>query len=460
MTRIVRRALAAGAVPALAALAGLSPAALLPAAATAAVAAPVAPPGPGDYEQSARCIADLPALEPVTDGVSAPQRMLGYTRLWDLSRGDGVTVAVVDTGVRPSDALGDRLEGAGDLIAPTRSGQQGRVDCDGHGTLVAGVVAGAPDAGTGFAGVAPGARILSIRQSSERYAPKGSSGGTAGTSETLATAIDLAVKSGADVVNVSADECGPAVTTNNASLTAAVERAVRENVVVVVAAGNLGQREGCDTQNVPGKAAVTGATPANVPAALTVGSVSGAGTPSEFSLAGDWVDVAAPGEDVVSTNPHPEGRGQVDAVATADGTAPINGTSFSAAYVSGIVALVRARFPDLTAEQVVNRIRATAEHPAGPGERNIDVGSGMVDPRMALTAVLPEEGDAGAVGGAAAAADRASGLAPAASGGDDGATARTVAVAGATALLVALAVVLAAVAVRRRAAPGGSTTAA
>lgn len=354
-----------------------------------ALPARAADPGP-PYDKIANCVADRRAIEPVEDGVSPGQRLMRHTQVWGFSQGAGVTVAVIDTGVAPGPAFGERLVAGGDLVVPT-SPTPGLEDCDGHGTLVAGIIAGAPDTASGFAGVAPAARVLSIRHNSLAYAVKGSTDPGVGTSRTLAAAIDLAVARGADVVNVSSAYCGPALTANDPTLSAAVRRAVAADVVVVVAAGNLGSSDTCSTQNSPGTAPVTGATPANIPEALTVGAVDGHGQPADFSLAGSWVDVAAPGASIVSTNPHPSQSGQVGALVGPRGDQPIQGTSFSAPYVSGVVALIRARFPNLTAIQVIARIEATADHPSGPGGRSIYVGHGVVNPVRALTAVLPAE---------------------------------------------------------------------
>jgi membrane-anchored mycosin MYCP len=114
---------------------------------------------------------------------------------------------------------------------------------------------------------------------------------------------------------------------------------------------------------------------------LTVASVDSSGAPSEFSLNGPWVDTAAPGEHVVSLDP--DGDGVIATMPTPTGSAPISGTSYAAPLVSGLVALVRARFPRLSARQIMKRIETTAHHPAGGW--NAAVGNGVVDPLAALS---------------------------------------------------------------------------
>lgn len=119
---------------------------------------------------------------------------------------------------------------------------------------------------------------------------------------------------------------------------------------------------------------------------LSVGAVDAAGNPRpDFSLAGPWVGIAAPGTDVVSLSPR--GAGLISAEEPrASLVAPV-GTSFSAAIVSGVAALVRAKFPSLTAHQIINRLIATARPPAG--EVDNVVGHGIVDPVAALSYDLP-----------------------------------------------------------------------
>jgi membrane-anchored mycosin MYCP len=114
---------------------------------------------------------------------------------------------------------------------------------------------------------------------------------------------------------------------------------------------------------------------------LTVGSVDSQDAPSKFTLAGPWVDVAAPGEAVVSLDA--DGEGLVDTLPVLGDSMPIMGTSYAAPVVSGIAALIRARSPQLTARQVMQRIKDTAHRP--PAGWDPYVGHGVVDPRAAVS---------------------------------------------------------------------------
>ena len=358
-----------------------------------ALARPGDPPVPA-YTHVDGCVRDKAAPDPVANGVGWGQRALQFTDAWRFTRGAGVKVAVIDTGVNPNPAFGSRLKGIGDLVQrdDPLAPQPGLDDCDGHGTLVAGIIGAAPDPKSGFTGVAPDATILSLRQSSDIVRIKNSNGDSqpSGTPDTLAAAVDDAVAAGASVINISEADCGPAGSVRNGALTAAVADAVRHDVVVVVAAGNVEDSGQCHPQNTPGRQPVTAATPADLQGVLAVAAVGSDGAPAPFSLAGSWVGVAAPGTAIVSTNPYPNASGQVNEVTTANGSGTIQGTSFAAPYVAGVAALVRAHFPDLTAAQVIDRIEQTAAHPAAPGGRNDYVGYGTVDPVAALSAVLPD----------------------------------------------------------------------
>ncbi|MFI9504728.1 type VII secretion-associated serine protease mycosin [Nocardia sp. NPDC052566] len=360
--------------------------------------APVAPPIPSEQ----RLLCSQPIWTgPAPVGVPAVQKALGLERAWQFSRGEGQTVAVIDTGVTPHPRLSVRP--GGDYV----SDSDGTIDCDGHGTLVAGIIAGrpAPDGGDGFSGVAPAASILSIRQTSLAYQAKNSyrsdhpgamSAGGYGTVDTLASAVVHAVDSGATVINISAVSCRPAgADAVDGALGASLRYAYDRNVVVVAAAGNLQQQGACKEQNgTAGWNAVnTIATPAWFsPYVLSVASMELDGSPSAFTLYGPWVSVAAPGSNLMSLDSTPGGTGLVNGTPQADGqVAPVNGTSFASAYVSGLVALVRARFPELSAQQVMDRVTRTA-HAPGSGH-DARTGTGLIDPTAALTAVVPPASD-------------------------------------------------------------------
>jgi membrane-anchored mycosin MYCP len=310
-------------------------------------------------------------------------------------------VAVIDTGVSDHAYFGGRLEGGGDYVV---QGGDGLEDCDGHGTAVAGIIAADPvDDAIGFRGIAPAARVVSIRQSSAKYQytdPATNSPRGAGSLTTLAKAIVRAADTeGVTVMNMSVNTCRPAslgpIREEERDLQAALRYAVEErDVVVVTSAGNIGESS-CSEQNGPDPCNPTQLVlpPWFADHVLSVAAITERGEPAEFSIRGPWVSVGAPGTEIVSLDP-------VDPDRLADRTfdeegkeVPIQGTSFAAPYVAGLAALVRDRFPALDASRVMHRIKATAAHPAAGGGRDSSVGHGMIDPIAALTAFIPAEED-------------------------------------------------------------------
>lgn len=394
---------------------------------------PTPSPLPGATQRVA-CVAPLGG-----DGTAVTHRPWGQDRLrlgdaWRWGRGAGQTVAVIDTGVAPHPRLAGRLVDGGDFVGP---GGTGTADCDGHGTLVAGIVAAAPDPSSGpagFVGVAPEARVLAIRQSSATVTVAGRAGPGAGDVTTLARAVRHAVDLGATVVNISEAACLPVAVAPRvlAPLRAAVREAVDRDVVVVAAAGNAGS--GACVQDDPSGAQEGQAEKDQIVApawfgddVLSVGYVGQDGRPSPRTVRGAWVSVAAPGTDVVSLSP--TGDGLVDRVRPAGGSgdpagSPIEGSSFASPYVAGVAALVRARFPTWSARQVTARIVATAE-PAG-GSRDDAVGAGIVDPVAALSGPA----DAAATGATGGAEGAGPGRVDLAGGGDAHSVARAVALIG------------------------------
>ena len=269
------------------------------------------------------------------------RRALGLSRSWQLSRGAGVPVAVVDTGVGTAvPALAGRVEAADD------AGQ----DCVGHGSFAAGLIAAAPTPGTGVTGVAPQARVLAVRGTDMRGRSTGA---------TVAAGIRAAVDGGARVIYV-----GQALLDGRAELTAAVAHATERDVLVVAPAA-------------PDTAPVDGAThrpdttarpyfPAFVPQVLSVvdHGVDGnrpSNAPDAFAP-----DLSAPGDAVVGGGP--KGSGHYIG----------SGSSLAAAHTAGVAALVRGRYPQLSAAEVARRLVAAA-YPAD---------TPRLDPYASLTAVL------------------------------------------------------------------------
>ncbi len=402
MIRTVNRCATAGLVVALGVMTTPPAGAVNPPAVDASVPPPAGTTGPTvPMAQRGECV--VTGLIPGTDIASPPagQRVLNLADAWRFSRGEGQTVAVLDTGVRPGPRLPDVVAG-GDYVADT----DGLSDCDGHGTLVAGIIAGLPGP-DGFSGVAPAARILSIRQTSARFAPRTSSADPALTRASadigsLARAVVRAADLGASVINISTVTCLPADNTvDQATLGAALRyAAVDKDAVIVAAAGNAGPvgfAGGAACQSNPADWA--GVTAVAVPAwwqpyVLSVGSVGADGQPSQFTMSGPWLGIAAPGEGVMSLS-NGDGGGLADGTPDEHGQLrAMTGTSFAAAFVSGVAALVRSRLPQLTAPQVVERLAATA-HNGARAPSNL-VGAGTVDPVAALTwqlsAVPPDTG--------------------------------------------------------------------
>lgn len=350
---------------------------------------PGPPAPPQSTEQQERCVAAPPASADTVD--PGQLKSLNLQQVWRLTRGGGQTVAVIDTGVARHRLL-PRLVPGGDYV----STGDGTDDCDGHGTVVAGIIGAEADSDKStFSGIAPDATIVGIRQSSNKFrAADDASGSGFGDVDTLASAVRTAADMGATVINVSSVACLPTDGgLDDRRLGAALAYAVDvKNVVVVAAAGNVGGPGQCPEQNPaadparPGQPDWDRVSVVVSPAwyddyVLTVGSVDAHGAPSSFSLAGPWVDVAAPGEGIVSLDP--DGEGLVDSLPTSSDPSPISGTSYAAPVVSGIVALVRSRSPELTARQVMRRIEETAHRPAAGWDPV--VGHGVVDALAAVS---------------------------------------------------------------------------
>lgn len=365
--------------------------ALSPPVADPAVPVPSGAAGPvAAMSQRAQCV--LTALRPGSTLADPP--MLNLAAAGQFSRGEGQTVAVIDTGVRPGPRLPNVI-GGGDFL----SSGDGLTDCDGHGTLVAGIIGGQPGP-DGFTGVAPAARLLSIRATSPRFAPSATGSDPQEVQarvdiETTARAVVRAADLGATVIVISTATClAPDRLDNQPALGAALRyAAIDKDAVIIAAAGDSGTG-GCASNPLGGLDQPAdprnwaGVTSVSVPSwwqpyVLSVGALTSAGQPAAFTMAGPWVGIAAPGENIVSLS-NGDGGGLADGMPDGrDGMAALSGSGYAAAYVAGTAALVRSRFPEMPADEVVRRLTATA-HNAAQAPSNL-VGAGTLDPVGALT---------------------------------------------------------------------------
>lgn len=381
----------------------------------AAISPPVVDPGaqppngaPGPVEpmeQRGECGTSgvIPGTDP---GVATPnQQLMDLPAAWRISRGDGQLVAVLDTGVKPGPRL-PTVEAGGDYLESS----DGLTDCDGHGTLVAGIIAGQPG-DDGFAGVAPGARLLSLRTASAKFSPRMPGGDPTIAQVTfdvtaLGRAIVHAADLGARVIDISAVTCLPADrSVDQGALGAAIRyAAVDKDAVIVAAAGSSGPTgsmtggTACESNPLTDLSRPddprnwAGVTSVSIPSwwqpyVLSVASLAPDGQPSKFTMAGPWVGIAAPGQNIVSVSNRDDGGLANGLPNQRQQLMPLSGTSYAAGYVAGVAALVRSKYPELTAEQVMHRLTATA-HNGARAPSNV-VGSGSVDAVAALTWELP-----------------------------------------------------------------------
>ncbi|MFC7528565.1 S8 family serine peptidase [Actinoplanes sp. GCM10030250] len=295
--------------------------------------------------------------EPIAD-LPWHQASLDPEKVAPLSDGRGVTVAVIDSGVDSGHPqLSGRVRAGRDLLFP--GGGAGDFDCIGHGTAVASIIAGGGEEGIAFRGYAPRAEILPVVVS-EKGADDGE--GEPGTASGFAAAIRFAVQAKARVINISLVLYDDVTPVRNA-----VREAVDAGVVVVAAVGNVG-KDGAQQTRTP--------YPAGYPGVIGVGAVDQTGARAATSPVGPWVDLMAPGDQVV-------------AAARASGYTRYTGTSFAAPFVSAAAALVISREPDLPADQVTKRLLATADPsfggtPVRAPANGTGYGFGIVQPLRAV----------------------------------------------------------------------------
>ncbi|MEU0147891.1 type VII secretion-associated serine protease mycosin [Streptomyces sp. NPDC006288] len=276
-------------------------------------------------------------------------------QMWRVSTGEGVTVAVIDSGVDATspDLVGRVLKGLN--LEATLPGDE-LDDYSGHGTGMAGLISGTGKAigGNGAFGLAPGAKILPIRM------PKGGGGVTQAAgekrfNENLSKAIRFAVDHNAKVINVSLG-----ATAGSDELNDAVNYALTNGSLIFAAVGNSG--DGANLVEYP----------AGAPGVVGVGAIGQGLQKTDESQFGSQVDLSAPGEEMIH------------ACGGDTGFCESHGTSDASALASASAALIWSKHPDWTNNQVLRVLLNTAGGPTTGEERADDIGYGIVRPRIAL----------------------------------------------------------------------------
>lgn len=263
-------------------------------------------------------------------------------RAWSVTKGEGVVVAVIDTGVDGSHPeFRGRMVVGFDALTDRVLARYADSDEVGHGTHVAGIIAAADD-GTGITGVAPRSLIMAVRV----LGPRG------GSDDDVVQGIKWAVDNGAEVMNLSLGSSSNNQVQASGIICDAIEYAVEHDVVVLASAGN----EGGSLSN-----------PLNIPAAcdgtLSVSALDEQLELSSFSSFDSTVRIAAPGTRIYSTVP----RTKAAELGAVHGYADMRGTSMASPVVAGVAALVRSAFPRLSQNEVVHRLLSRTVDVEAPG---------------------------------------------------------------------------------------------
>lgn len=322
---------------------------------------------------------------------------IGLAGAWPLSKGDGVVVAVVDSGVRPHADLQANLlpgydfiskravardgdgrdpdasdEGDWYTVGQCRSNQLGAQDSQWHGTHVAGTIAAVADNGIGIAGVAPHAKVLPVRVVGRCGAY------TSDIIDGVLWAAGVAVPgvpanpNPAKVINLSLGS----IAACSRSFQAAIDAARAQGAVVVAAAGN----SAVDVAQI---------TPAGCNGVVAVAASNRQGQRSSYSNFGDRITVTAPGGDMMVRAEN----GILSLLNTgtrrpvADALAYMQGTSMAAPHVSGVAALMMARRPDLSPDRIQALLRASAR-PMDANACPSGCGGGLLDAAAAVKAAV------------------------------------------------------------------------
>ncbi|MDU7361518.1 MAG: S8 family serine peptidase [Propionibacteriaceae bacterium] len=317
---------------------------------------------------------------------------LKMDRVWKIAKGEGVTVAVIDTGMAAEGSLylqqaDDKRFTTYDMLGGLKSNgneQLEEFDCL-HGTRVASLLAGGRakdgrplDGRVEFSGIAPAAKVIAYRTLFESHAPKEDDEKKNNPLQPTTDAVLDAVKRDVDIINLS--QVVPETVEGFENFRDAIQLALNQGIVVVAAAGNRGQIEGA------------AAYPASFPGVISVGATTRNDAASDESADGVKVDIGAPGDGLHALEP--SNYNSVRGIESQVYSGPITGTSYATPIVSGIVALMIEKqrkdgLAALTPAEVMQRLIETADPPpaANPDSR---IGAGIVNPLRVLSGEVPQ----------------------------------------------------------------------
>ena len=294
----------------------------------------------------ASCLAIAPQVHAAANDPLLAQQWgifaIGADRVWSTTTGAGVIVAVVDSGSGPHPDLAENLLAGRSFFGLVETPDGNDIDASGHGSHVAGIIASVANNGIGGSGVAPNAKILPIKVLDQAGS---------GDARDVAAGVRYAADNGAKVINLS---LGGA--TESSSLSQAIAYANDKGALVVAAAGN-------------GGAADKPKWPASLDLTIAVTAVDPANNATSFDQRGDYIDIAAPGANIVST-----AKGDY---------VTLSGTSMAAGFVAGAAALLFAAEPRVTNAQVRDILLRTATDIGEPG-RDLTFGVGLINMVAAL----------------------------------------------------------------------------
>jgi len=269
--------------------------------------------------------------------------LVGVPNFWKYTKGQGIKVAVLDTGVAYKHP---DLEGAILDMKDFTNSPSGVGDVSGHGTHCAGIIA-ARDNSTGVVGVAPESQLLIGKVLGDNGS---------GSEEMVASGIEWAIESEANIISMSLGSAYP-----SERIYEAIKTAIDKNIFIICAAGNSGPR--LDSVDYPGAFEET----------IAVGSIDRRKQISNFSSRGNQVDIVAPGDEILSTYPP-------------RGLATLSGTSMATPFVAGISALILSKHNNYSGQTPINNQKDLEDHlrrtalDLGPSGFDIDYGYGLIRP--------------------------------------------------------------------------------